>query len=177
MAGNAAQYDRLCTARLPSLGGRKTERRQLGRIDRLTSAGLDLGGLDTTFGFLLHAAWRDALRTFGDHFAETGITPLTYSILLLLHRNPGCAPGDLSEVMGVTSNNMTRLLDELIARKLVERSVRATDRRARTLRLTAEGETMIAELRARHRRYEAAVNDRIGAERIERLCEILRHFD
>jgi DNA-binding MarR family transcriptional regulator len=177
MAGNDPQYGRLCAARLPSLARGKDGDAALGRTDRLKTAGLDLGGLDTTFGFLLHAAWRDALRTFGDHFADTGITPLTYSILLLLDRNPGCAPGDLSEVMGVTSNNMTRLLDELIARKLVERSVRATDRRARTLRLTAEGETMIAELRARHARYEAAFNARIGAERIERLCEILRHFD
>lgn len=149
----------------------------MARIDRLQAAGLDLGGLETTFGFLLHAAWRDALRTFGDHFAGTGMTPLTYSLLLLLERNPGCAPGDLSEIMGVTSNNMTRLLDELIARDLVERTVDVTDRRARRLRLTPDGAAMIGELRERHERYEAEFNARVGADRIEQLCAILRQFD
>jgi DNA-binding MarR family transcriptional regulator len=152
-------------------------RLDLGRTEDLKAKGLDLGGLDGTFGFLLHAAWRDAARTFAEYFGETGITPLGYSILLLIARNPGCAPGDLCEIMGVTSNNMTRLIDDLSRRSLIERTVHAADRRARRLQLTAQGAATLEGLRARHAAYEADFNDRIGAERIDRLCEILRHFD
>ncbi|MCW2367298.1 DNA-binding MarR family transcriptional regulator [Sphingobium sp. B7D2B] len=146
------------------------------RTEQLKERGFQLAGLEHTFGFLLHAAWRDASTTFNRFFAGTDMTPSAYSVLLLIHSNPGCAPGDLSEIMGITSNNMTRLLDDLVKRGFVAREVCEADRRVRLLRMTAAGTDFLAELRRCHDAYEAHFDARIGQERIAQLCELLRRF-
>lgn len=149
----------------------------MARVDRLTDKGYRLGELDRTFGFLLHAAWRDAQKTFQEYFAGLDMTPSGYSVLLLIENNPGCAPGDLSEIMGITSNNMTRLIDDLVAKGMVERKVDQQDRRARLLYMTAEGQSFLHLLSDRHAAFEAHFNERIGASEIQGLCDILRRFD
>lgn len=149
----------------------------MGRIDRLVAAGFDLGGLDKAFGFMLLGAWRDASRTFGDYFVGTGVTPQGFSILLLLESNPGCAPGALSEIMGITPNNMARLIEELVVGGAVGRKVSDKDRRIRVLYLTEQGTALLNDLKVRHRAYEAHFNKRIGQAKLEKLCRILREFD
>jgi len=149
----------------------------VGRIDRLKGKGYNLNSLESTFGFLMHAAWRETLKIFNDYFDGTDITPQAYSILLLVEGNPGCTPGDLSEIMGITSNNMTRLLDDLVARGLMSRCIDGKDRRARLLRLTEEGMSVLRDLASRHAAYEAHFHDRLGKERIVQLCDILARFD
>jgi Transcriptional regulators len=146
------------------------------RVEQLKEKGFDLAGLEHTFGFLLHAAWRDALKAFNAFFAGTDMTPSAYAVLMLIQSNPGCAPGDLSEIMGITSNNMTRTLDDLVARKLAVRRVSDADRRVRLLYLTDAGVAFLKELRRRHAAYEAHFDEQIGAERIAALCDILRRF-
>lgn len=149
----------------------------MGRIDRLKGKGYNLNSLESTFGFLMHAAWRETLKMFNDYFEGTDITPQAYSVLLLIEGNPGCTPGDLSEIMGITSNNMTRLLDDLVARGLISRRIDGKDRRARLLRLTEEGMASLRDLASRHAAYEAHFHDRLGKERIVQLCDILARFD
>jgi len=149
----------------------------LGRIDRLVAEGFDLGGLEKTFGFLLLGAWRDASRVFTEHFTGSGMTPLGFSILLLIDRNPGCAPGGLSEIMGITPNNMARLIEDMVKRGAVDRKVSEKDRRIRVLFLTAQGQTLLDDLKARHRAYEDHFNAKIGQVQLDELCRILRNFD
>lgn len=149
----------------------------MARVNRLTGKGYRLGKLDRTFGFLLHAAWRDAQKTFQEFFAGLDMTPSGYAVLLLIESNPGCAPGDLSEIMGITSNNMTRLLHELVTRDLVERKVDQKDRRVRTLHITPEGQRFLGTLSERHAAFEGHFNERIGVSEIQGLCDILRRFD
>jgi DNA-binding MarR family transcriptional regulator len=147
------------------------------RIDRLTEKGYRLSTLDGAFGFLLQAAWRDAQKTFNDFFAGLDITPSAYAVLLLIEGNPGCTPGDLSEIMAITPNNMSRLLDDLVRRDLIARGVAQADRRVRCLQITHSGERLLRDLVDRHEAFEAHFSERIGVEQIDALRQILRRFD
>ena len=138
---------------------------------------MDRGLLEDTFGFLLRAAWRDAARTFTRHFRAFDINPQQFATLILVHLNPGCATGDLTEPLGITPNNMVRLLDILAARGLLEKSTSLHDKRVRVLHMTPAGRDFLTQLYTAHRDYDAEFEKKLGADNIQRLCEILRLFD
>jgi len=138
---------------------------------------IDRGPLENVFGFLLRAAWRDSARVFAKYFRSLDINPQQYATLVLISRNPGCATGDLTEPLGVTANNIVRLIETLSERGLVEKTVDAADRRVRLLRLTDEGTAFLARLFEIHEHYDAEFREKLGADNIDRLCEILHRFD
>src|SRR5262245_1195202 len=97
-----------------------------------------------------------------DSIAEAEVTPLQWGVLAYLSRitgEPGIDQISLAARLGVDRNNASLLVEELVKRGLVERNVNDDDRRARLLRLTANGEKLFAQLRPRNR----AANERILA--------------
>lgn len=68
-----------------------------------------------------------------------------------LDRHPqGLKMRELSERLMVTGGNVTGLTDRLVAEGLVERRDDANDRRAITVRLTAEGQRQFRTMAAEH---------------------------
>lgn len=72
----------------------------------------------------------------------SGMTDLTLShalVLVRLARMPTCRQVDLKSLPGIGSPHLTRLLDELAGRGLVDRSRSSADRRQVLLSLTDSG--------------------------------------
>jgi MarR family transcriptional regulator for hemolysin len=92
---------------------------------------------------LLHAAliWR---RKAERALINAGISAVRANVLVLLKRlGEGSRQVQLAEAIGLSSNSLVRLLDELATSGLIRREPDPTDRRANCLWLTEEGEELI----------------------------------
>lgn len=73
---------------------------------------------------------------------------VTYSTLLVLYGagGDGVSASDLAQATGEKPTNLTRVCDELYARKLIRREPGVDDRRRIELRLTRAGEKLIEQV-------------------------------
>jgi DNA-binding MarR family transcriptional regulator len=67
-------------------------------------------------------------------------SPHDFQTLDFLARNPGCKPAELCAFLGIVPTTGAAVLDRLERRGLLKRTRHETDRRARALSLTSQGE-------------------------------------
>src|SRR4051812_26931119 len=110
-------------------------------------------------------------------FAEVGLGNGDFDVLASLRRaGPPfrLTAGELSASTLVTSGAVSKRLDRLEARGLVERSVSAVDARGREIQLTAEGRALTDELVVRHWDNEDRLLAALDAGEREQLAGLLR---
>ncbi len=96
-------------------------------------------------------------------------------LCLLMHlkrRNDPVLPSELSEAMSVSTARVTRLLNALEERGLIQRSMDLSDRRKIVVKLTEAGERYLKEVYKRTHRRASAVIDALGAEETETFIRI-----
>ncbi|MDA8431175.1 MAG: MarR family transcriptional regulator [Geobacteraceae bacterium] len=94
---------------------------------------------------ILTRRWRQVLD---NEFQAAGLTDATWRPLLHLHLlGDGVRQKDLAASIGIEGPSLVRLLDTLVTKELVQRSEDGTDRRAKLLRLTQEGQLVVARIR------------------------------
>jgi DNA-binding MarR family transcriptional regulator len=93
-------------------------------------------------------AWQSVARAFGAAVRSqqatlegTGLDLSEYDVLVTLSAGPpeGLRPTELTESVLITKSGMTRLLQRLEGRGLIERRACPTDRRGQLIGLTARG--------------------------------------
>jgi DNA-binding MarR family transcriptional regulator len=90
-----------------------------------------------------------------------------FRALLFLHRQPGASLSAIAEHVGITLPSMSKLVDKLVTRGLVDRQEAAEDRRRVTLTLTAQGQSVLAmALRATQSRLAEKLDVLSPAEQI-----------
>jgi len=74
-------------------------------------------------------------------FRSIGVSESAFHVLCLLvaSEKGQASPGELSDLVGTSRANMTRILDELVADKLVLRATSAQDARRSVIQITAHG--------------------------------------
>jgi len=97
-------------------------------------------------GYLLNQVVLSMRRTIEQRMAVHGLTAAQWYPLWRLKLGHAGTARDLARDTDIDAGAMTRLLDRLVHKGLVERSRSATDRRALVLRLTAAGEAVAAEV-------------------------------
>jgi len=70
------------------------------------------------------------------------LRPVEFTVLTLIHENPGVSGKQLARALAVTPPNITMWIDRLEGRALVTRERSATDGRAQHLRVTPQGATL-----------------------------------
>lgn len=94
-------------------------------------------------------------------------------MLALIERLPTCGIGDLADYMGVSAAAVSRAVDRLVRRGLVDRTT-GEDRRAVDLRVTAGGHAIV-------RRYQeavrAALDELTGSLEADRVKEAIGLLD
>ncbi len=88
-----------------------------------------------------------------------GLTVPQLRTLIYLYRNEGASLSAVAEHVGLKLPSMSKMVDALVARKLVIRRAVADDRRYVSLRLSAHG---LAELRRTRRMTEASLAEALG---------------
>jgi DNA-binding MarR family transcriptional regulator len=134
---------------------------------------VDLGPLETSIGYRLRraqlAVFEDAIRVFG----EAGLRPGSFSVLLVIGRNPGLKQSDVCAALGIQRTNFVGLIDTLESRGLVARRRAANDGRSYALHLTAAGKRLVAHAMKLQRRHDAALARKLGPGGRDELLDLL----
>jgi len=94
---------------------------------------------------LLTRRWRQVLDS---EFKAAGLTDATWRPLMHLHLlGDGVRQKDLAASIGIEGPSLVRLIDTLVIKGLLQRSEDGTDRRAKLLCLTPEGQVVVARIR------------------------------
>lgn len=104
---------------------------------------IDFGPLAHSVGFLLRIA---QLRNFDDlysRFDDGVIRPGEFSVMWLVHLNPGIRQGHLARILSIKPANMTKLVRSLEELNRLERVIPDNDRRSVCLHLTQEGQEFV----------------------------------
>ena len=142
--------------------------------------GAEDAGVAQTLGALLRLSYQQfARRTLAGAVAAgfPGVRGAHTTVLQPLFFNPqGLTAVDLAGRAGITKQVMGRLIDQLEAQGYVERAPHPLDRRARLVRLTAQGHAAATAIRAAAAQIEAACGERLGGERLADLRQLLEEL-
>ena len=89
-----------------------------------------------------------AYKTVADQVASGfGLSQATaWPVVMIARLGGGVRPGALADALGLEPSSLVRVIDQLIASGLVERRDDASDRRARTLHLSPQGQALASQL-------------------------------
>ncbi|CCE00200.1 MarR family transcriptional regulator [Bradyrhizobium sp. STM 3809] len=120
---------------------------------------------------------READQALADH----GLSQATAHPLRALARHGkaerGIRQGLLAEEVGIEGPSLVRLIDLLQSEKLVERREDPTDRRAKTLHLTAKGEAKAEEIETVLRRVRGFLLEDISPEDLAIASDVLHRIE
>ena len=109
--------------------------------------------------------------------AEVDLTPSMLSALAMVHVNGPLTLGELADLERVTPPTVTKIVGRLQDHELVERLPDAEDRRVCRVRTTTEGESLLAESRARKNAWLAERLAPLDREALASLARASRTID
>jgi MarR family transcriptional regulator, lower aerobic nicotinate degradation pathway regulator len=96
------------------------------------------------------------------------MTPLQYSILLVLQKDPDLEQVELAQRIGLDRSNLSEILSRMVSGGLVKCSPSQQDRRAKVARVTAKGQQLIRKLSNQvDRSHERLLEDLSAQERAQ----------
>jgi len=132
--------------------------------------------LDDYVPYLLNRAGARIAAAFSAELRPFGITLQMWRALAALSDRDGQTVGDLSIRTSIEVSTLSRALDGLQKRKLLERRRRAGDGRIVTTHLTAAGRAMTARVTVIARAYEAMAIQGLSPRDVATLKRLLRRL-
>ncbi|GAB3652972.1 MarR family winged helix-turn-helix transcriptional regulator [Ramlibacter alkalitolerans] len=115
-----------------------------------------------------------AVAIFMQEAASSGVTPVQYAVLQTLMDRPGIDQRTLAGAVSFDTSTVGGVVDRLEARGLLARSFAAEDRRVRRLRLTTDGEALLAELTPAMERTQERILEPLAAEERESFMHMMQ---
>ena len=103
------------------------------------------GGLSQSVTHLLHRVLQLALDFHAEASGPVGLTQRQYTVLAAAGAGDGVSQSDLVRATGIDRSTLADLVARMISKGLLERERSATDARANTVRLSANGRAALAE--------------------------------
>jgi DNA-binding MarR family transcriptional regulator len=138
-----------------------------------SAGGLPLEAQEYLFYLLFQAArQRDA---YCDRELEpTGLNMAQWRVLAIVRRIEGCTMSLLARFSTIDRTTLTRAVDQLVGRDLVERWTPERDRRQVNLALTEDGEAAFAQAAELLAKRNAAVLSNVAADDLHGACQVLQ---
>ena len=115
---------------------------------------------------------RRVSQLFDAEVASAGLKTTQYSLLSHIVRLGPVRPGQLAAVMEMDASTLTRNLQPLISQGWVQVGP-GDDGRSRQVDATPAGRAVQAQARKAWKRAQQGFNERMGAERVERLHAVI----
>lgn len=113
-------------------------------VPRTAGGRLEEGPLHRILGYQLAQAAVVTRAVFEAQVAQAfGLRPVEYTVLALVHQNPGLTGGKLAAALAVTPSNITMWIDRLDQRGLVTRGANSADRRSLHIHATPAGAELV----------------------------------
>ena len=124
-------------------------------------------GLANSIGFLLRLANGVTQGELAVRFGGLGLRTTLYSVMLIIHENPGLKQQEVGQSLSIQQPNLVALINELVSAGWVSRDVNADDRRSYSLSLTPAGRTRLAQAERTHAENERRLVEAIAPVPVE----------
>ncbi|QDT52009.1 HTH-type transcriptional repressor NicR [Caulifigura coniformis] len=110
---------------------------------RIVAGHSSVSELDSHVGYWLRTVSNHVSHAFQRKVEDSGVTVAEWVVLRLLHGSEPVNPSQLAERMGMTRGAVSKLVERLVRKQLVERLASRDDRRFQTVGLTADGRKLV----------------------------------
>lgn len=141
---------------------------------RTSEPAIDLGDLNERLGYFARRLQVWIFQDFIRRLSSIDISPAQFSVLVVVGANQGLSQAELSTTLAIERARLVRLLHRLERRELIQRLPSAGDGRRHALQLTRDGQTLLARAKTLAAQHEAAIKQKLGAERYKLLLENMR---
>lgn len=132
------------------------------------------------FGILLNMAFGAFKDSLHESLSKKGFEDLGGSfgyVLRTLEKHPeGLSLKDLAAELSVTPQGTLKIVEDMVQKGYVSRTVDKTDTRVKRLRVDARGRALLAEAKAFHRQFEQQLIRRHGKEKVAAARKILEEL-
>jgi MarR family transcriptional regulator, lower aerobic nicotinate degradation pathway regulator len=125
-------------------------------------------------GFLVRRMWQIHVAMFLQETKGSSMTPLQFSILLVLQADPDLDQVTLAYRVGLDRSNLSEILARMVRGGLVKCSPSQADRRAKVARLTAKGQQLIEKLRSQMSRSHARLLEDLSAVERKQFLKMMK---
>jgi DNA-binding MarR family transcriptional regulator len=135
---------------------------------------VDTRFLETLLGYNARRAALAVIDVFVQRMAPYQLKPVDFSVLSLVHHNPGITSRQLCTALGILPPNLVGMINQLEKRELVERHPHPRDGRAMGLHLTAGGRKLMRDAERTAADLEADFASRLTAAELRTLISLLQ---
>lgn len=135
---------------------------------------VDTSYLETLVGYNARMAALTAIGQFVPRMAGYGLRIVDFSILSVIHHNPGITSRQLCDVLNLLPPNLVGKIDALEKRALVRRHPHPLDGRALGLYLTEDGNALMAQAEVTAAELETEVASALTASERRTLIRLLQ---
>src|SRR6202167_2730727 len=111
-------------------------------------ATLTVSELKKHVGFWIRFVSNHVSHAFARKLLASGVTVAEWVVMREMFDDHDISPGVLAERIGMTRGGVSKLVDRLVSKKLINRRERCDDRRFQSIALTAAGRRLIPQLAA-----------------------------
>ena len=135
---------------------------------------VDTAYLQTLLGYNARRAALTIIEAFLERMAEFGLRPVDFSVMSVIHHNPGVTSRQLCAALNLLPPNLVGLIQSLEARGLIRRLPHPTDGRAMGLHATAEGSSLMQQAEQAATDLEIEKSARLTATQRKTLLDLLQ---
>ena len=135
---------------------------------------VDTRYLQTLLGYNARRAALTIIEAFLERMAEFGLRPVDFSVMSVIHHNPGVTSRQLCAALNLLPPNLVGLVQSLEARGLIRRLPHPTDGRAMGLHATPEGQALMQQAEQAATDLEVEKSARLTAAQRKTLLELLQ---
>jgi len=143
-------------------------------MSRAKPSGKEVSDLHSHIGFWLRFVSNHVSHAFARKLLESGVTVAEWVVLREMYGREGMSPSMLAELSGMTRGAASKLIDRLVAKKLVWREGRSDDRRYQDIALTRAGGRVVPSLAALADRNDKEFFTALSAKEREALVSTLK---
>ena len=135
---------------------------------------VDASYLQSLVGFNARMAALKIIGQFVPRMAQFGLRVVDFSILSLIHHNPGITSRQLCDAINLLPPNLVGKIGALERRGLLQRRPHPLDGRAQSLLLTAEGQALMREAESAVSQLEDEAAQALSAAERRTLIRLLQ---
>ncbi len=148
-----------------------------GALPALTAVDqVDTSYLQSLLGYNARRAALTIIEGFLERMAEFGLRPVDFSVMSVIHHNPGVTSRQLCAALNLLPPNLVGLIQSLEARSLIYRLPHPTDGRAMGLHPTAEGHALMVKAEQAAADLEIERSARLTAAQRKMLLDLLQQI-
>ena len=135
---------------------------------------MDTRFLQSLLGYNARRAALSIIGVFLERLAVYGLKPVDFSVMSVIHHNPGVTSRQLCASLSILPPNLVGLIQSLESRGLIDRKPHPTDGRAVGLHPTDKGVTLMQQAEVTAFELEIDASSKLTAKQRQTLAQLLQ---